>query len=273
MSCNGAMNKCSGALGGSVSGLPTNGYGQGTINAFPTIEEYIQMQNPPPSPGQEGHEFYEAWGYDEWYKRQFGKSIEQATFFVRGEYNQARMHQFLQSRGADYELNGQSFGTSMEKALVGLPMVRTTRIVGQFLGGKAAKEDWGIALWQESDGNHYCWFPTAKNVFGALIGSYGDEDIEMTSETFVSENDLRGRWQANSHYVSPYAAVNEYVRVPGKKGVWFVKDGRSRNGDCSLDLIPAEPKVRGGGYKRVPRMKPETVYMRESDFQEVRRAG
>ena len=202
------------------------------------IDDFIKTVYPVPTLDDGSRHFYDAWGYEQWLIRTHGHDLEQLRILLVDDYNKYRFAKYF-----DGVLNGEYL-----TKLVGLPLVRTKKIIRKFLSGGVSKGDWGILIFRDDSENLFCYFPR-----NTVISTFNSADIEITDENFTTEEALIEKINSSSpHIWTVYQLKGQYIKIPGHNDVYYIygvwTHGVSSR-DATLKIRVAVPKKNGKGYK------------------------
>ena len=202
------------------------------------IDDFIKTVYPVPTLDDGSRHFYDAWGYEQWLIRTHGHDLEQLRILLMNDYNRYRFSKYFDGVIAD---------SSYTTKLVGLPLVRTKKIIRKFFSG-ISKGDWGILIFRDDSENLFCYFPR-----NTVISTFNSADIEITDENFTTEEALIEKINSSSpHIWTVYQLKGQYIKIPGHNDVYYIygvwTHGVSSR-DATLKIRVAVPKKNGKGYK------------------------
>jgi hypothetical protein len=114
------------------------------IDDIKTIDDYIRFAYPEPKPEDDKeYNFFARWGYEQWLIMHYKHDLEQLRILLMDDYNRFRVAKFAENK----------------ESLVGLPIIRSKKILHGFLASSVPKGFYGLCLWETDNNEYFCIFP------------------------------------------------------------------------------------------------------------------
>lgn len=169
-----------------------------------SLADYVKLIVPPPKEGEDGYEFYQQWGYDQWLIKETKQDLNSMKMLHRNKYNHLRMMSVIE---VDEE------GEIVVDSLVGMPIIRTKENIQQFPMNSIAKGWAGLELWNNEEGR----FCIIQGTRGAVVRHFSKDEIEYTGETFENPEQFDSL-SSTEYFPHTYSPVGKTVEIGGRVG-------------------------------------------------------